>query len=176
MKKWILIIVGALVGLVAIVCLVGMMVPEHHTATRRARYEQPQEAIWDAITDFPGTADWRSAVNSMERLPDRNGRQVWRESGVFGPMTYEIEEFVPPTRLVMRIADPELPFGGRWIYEIAPTNDGCTLTITEDGEVYNPIFRFMSRFVFGYTATMEEYLRDLGAKFGEEAHPEPVEQ
>ena len=46
----------------------------------------------------------------------------------------------------------------RWTYEIAPAPNGTTLTITEDGEVYNPIFRFMSRFVFGHEATMASYL------------------
>ena len=35
------------------------------------------------------------------------------------------------------------------------------LTITEDGEVYNPFFRFMSRFVFGQTATLDEFVRNL---------------
>ncbi len=39
-----------------------------------------------------------------------------------------------------------------------PAPQGSTLTITEDGEVYNPIFRFMSRFVFGHEATMAAYL------------------
>ena len=33
----------------------------------------------------------------------------------------------------------------------------------EDGEVYNVIFRFMSRFVLGHYATMDGYLRNLQA-------------
>ncbi len=33
-----------------------------------------------------------------------------------------------------------------------------SVTITERGSVYNPIFRFMSRFIFGHTATVEAYL------------------
>ena len=55
--------------------------------------------------------------------------------------------------MVTRIADPHLPFGGTWTYEIAPTETGSTLTITEKGEVYNPVFRFVSRYLQGYTAT-----------------------
>ena len=46
--------------------------------------------------------------------------------------------------------------------------EGCAVTITESCEVYNPIFRFMSRFVFGHSATIKRYLRDLGKKFGEQ--------
>ena len=52
--------------------------------------------------------------------------------------------------------------------------DGASLTITEDGHISNAFFRFMSRFVFGYTSTMEAYLIDLGNKFGEEVTPQPT--
>jgi hypothetical protein len=70
--------------------------------------------------------------------------------------------------LVTRIADPKLPFGGTWTFEIAPDSDGATLRITERGYVTNPFFRFMSRFVFSQTSTMETYLKSLAKKFGEE--------
>jgi hypothetical protein len=35
---------------------------------------------------------------------------------------------------------------------------GSELRITEEGEVYNPIFRFVSRFIMGHTATIDSYL------------------
>jgi hypothetical protein len=34
------------------------------------------------------------------------------------------------------------------------------------------MIRLMSRYVFGYKATMNEYLRALGAKLGESVTPE----
>jgi hypothetical protein len=70
-------------------------------------------------------------------------------------------------RVVTRIADPKLPFGGTWTIEVTPVEGGTTLRITERGEVHNPIFRFMSRFIFGQTKSMEDYLGALGKKFGE---------
>ncbi len=63
-----------------------------------------------------------------------------------------------------RIADPDLPFGGTWTFELAPEAGGTRLTITERGEIRNPIFRTMSRFVFGYGATMETFLAELRAR------------
>jgi hypothetical protein len=71
---------------------------------------------------------------------------------------------------VTLIADPNLPFGGTWTYDIAPTEEGATLRITERGYVSDPFFRFMSKFVFGQTSTMESYLRSLAKKFGEAPH------
>ncbi len=51
---------------------------------------------------------------------------------------------------------------------ITPQADGSTLLrITENGEIRNVFFRFVSRFFMGYTKTMEEYLNALGEKFGE---------
>ncbi len=38
------------------------------------------------------------------------------------------------------------------------------MRIMELGDVYNPIFRVASRFVFGHTATMEQFLRNLGRR------------
>ena len=68
---------------------------------------------------------------------------------------------------MLQIADKKLPFGGTWTYEVSPEAGGARLRITEDGEIRNALFRFLSRFVFGYNATMDTYLRDLGRKFGE---------
>ena len=47
-----------------------------------------------------------------------------------------------------------LPFGGEWEYRVAPGR----VTIVERGEIYSLFFRFMARFVFGYTRTIEAYL------------------
>ena len=42
------------------------------------------------------------------------------------------------------------------------------IRITENGEVYDPVFRLVSAFVIGHLETIERYLRDLRKKFGEE--------
>jgi hypothetical protein len=41
---------------------------------------------------------------------------------------------------------------------------GTRVTITERGEIYNPIFRFVARFFLGYTATMDATLRALSTQ------------
>jgi len=43
------------------------------------------------------------------------------------------------------------------------------VTVTENGEITSPFFRFMARFVFGYAGTIESYLRGLAEHYGEEA-------
>jgi len=101
----------------------------------------------------------------VQRLPDRDGKPVWVEEGSSGKMTLSFERMDPPRLVVSRIADPGLPFGGTWTSEITPTPDGSRLKITEDGEIYNPLFRFMARFIFGYDGTINKYLSALETKF-----------
>ena len=169
---WILYVVGGLAGLVLLMAFAGLLLPTGHSATRRATFRRPAADVWAAITDVEEFPTWRSDLASVERLPDRDGRPAWREKGRNGTMTLEQVEARPPSKLVGRIADKNLPFGGTWTYVLTEADGATTLAITEDGEVYNPIFRFMARFVFGHAATMEKYLRDLGRKFGEDVTPQ----
>jgi uncharacterized protein YndB with AHSA1/START domain len=165
--KWALYVALGLGGLVAIVAIVGTALPKGHSASRTASYAAAPEVVFARIADVERYAEWRGDVTKVERLPDDQGRVVFREHGGHGPILFRIEESVPPTRMVTRIADPSLPFGGTWTYTLAPAlGGGTTLTITEDGEVYNPIFRFMSKVFFSQTATIEAYQAALGRVLG----------
>jgi len=163
--KWILLVGGGLMLLAALMALIGAMLPRAHHASRRARFQQPPAAIFGVLT---GPPDWRRDVTSWGPLPTRNGRTQWWEQDRHGQkVAFELVESRPPTRRVVRIADQGLPFGGTWTFDISPAADGAEVRISEDGEIYNVIFRFMARFFFGYTASIEGYLRDLGMRLGE---------
>ncbi len=164
MIRWALWIVLALGGLVAVIALIGATLPKGHSASRTARVAIPPDALYSLLVDVDRYPTWRGDVKKLERLPDREGKPAWMETMSAGRIPLYFERMERPSLLVARIADPSLPFGGVWTYRIAPAPGGSDLTITEDGEVYNPIFRFMSRFVFGHTATLEAYLKNLEAK------------
>ena len=127
------------------------------------------------MRDFAAAPTWRSDVKSIELLPPRDGGVCYRETTNHGAITYRVLEDRPGEKLVTEIADKNLPFGGTWTFEFAETgaNGSGSVRITERGEVKNVIFRFVARFVFGHTRTMETYLRDLGSKLGESTQPQP---
>jgi hypothetical protein len=166
MLKWVGLVVLILGGIIALIAIVGSTLPVRHTATRSATFKAAPQQLWDVIS---GPPTWRPDVIRYEELPPRDGHRLWIEYGKgSSKMTYEAVESDPPRRLVTRIADPNLPFGGTWTYEVALASDGgSTLTITENGEVYNPIFRFVSRYIMGYTATMDRYVQALQAKLAQ---------
>ena len=165
--KWILWIFVVLAGILILIALVGYLLPKEHTVTREARFHQTPRAVWETITDFEAMPTWRQGLKSIKRLPDKNGLPVWVETLDSGIIPLETMASQPPSKLVVRIADPKLPFGGTWTYEITTLPSGSSLRIREDGEIYNPVFRVLARFVFGYNATIDTYLKSLAKKFGE---------
>jgi uncharacterized protein YndB with AHSA1/START domain len=165
--RYVLIAVGVLVALVLCVVLVGWALPKRHHVTVERAYVAAPAALFALISDVKAYPSWRTDVTRVEVLSAEGVHPRWREttrSG--GPITYVMEESVPDRKLVSRIADTNLPFGGAWTYELTPVGtNGTRLAITEDGDVYNPIFRFVSRFVMGHTATIERYLDDVEKRF-----------
>ncbi len=166
---WIVVgLVSVVVGLVGVVILVGLALPRAHVASGSAVVSASEAEVWEAITGFEKMSEWRSGITRVERGEDQGGKAVWIEYSKTGPMAMAVEELVEGERLVTRIADDRLPFGGTWTFEIASGNGGTRVRITENGFVKNPIFRFVSRFVMGHHATLERYLKDLGREFGSE--------
>jgi uncharacterized protein YndB with AHSA1/START domain len=159
MLRIIILVLGAIVALLLAVVALGYALPVGHVASREATLAAPPDRVHAALTDVEGYPAWRSDVRSVEVVA--RAPLQWREHGSNGTITFEIRENTPPGKLVTHIADRSLPFGGTWTFELAPAGTGTRLTITEHGEVYNPLFRVMSRFVFGHTATIDQYLADL---------------
>jgi uncharacterized protein YndB with AHSA1/START domain len=161
--KWLFIVVAVLVALAAVIAIVGWSLPVKHVASRQRTVAASPDVVWRTITDVDAFPSWRSDVKSVERVGTA-GPVTWIEHGSSGRITFAIDASDPPRRLVTRIADPNLPFGGNWTYELAPAGAGTRVTITENGEIYNPVFRAVARFVLGYEATMTSYLDALEKK------------
>ena len=161
--KVLLLVVGSLVALGIVVVVIGALLPSKHRASRSAIFHASPEKLFALIT---GPQDWRPDVRSYERTA--NGGDSFRETNQRGQtVTYKAVEIDPPYHYVARIADKNLPYGGQWTYQLEPRGSQTALRITEDGEVYNPVFRFVSRFVIGHTRTIDNYLRALAAQSGD---------
>jgi polyketide cyclase/dehydrase/lipid transport protein len=168
-----ILILAILAAAILLVLLVGALLPRAHKASRAARFRRSPGELYAVIRDFPAMPTWRRGLERVEVLPPREGCTCFREISTHQSVSYVVLEDKPPGKLVTKIADEGLPFGGTWTYEIIADADGSRLRITERGEIRNVVFRFMARFLFGYTGTMDAYLRDLGGKFGESVAPGP---
>jgi hypothetical protein len=108
-------------------------------------------------------------VQRSETIAGPGGQSLLRETtGDGNTMTHEAFAANPPTSIGRHVIGKNLPFSGSWTYSVAPSAGGTMVCMTEDAEVYNPVFRFMARFVIGQTRTMDTYLRSLGKATGQE--------
>ena len=168
MLRWALYVGGGLLLFVVAVLAVGYLLPVTHVASAEATFAKSPSEVFATLVDVQRYAEWRSDVSGVEVLAESPSIR-WRESGSNGPITFQFDEVVPPSRLRARIVDTNLAFGGTWTYELTPAGTGTRVRVTENGEVYNPIFRVMSRFIFGHAATMEQFLQNLGRRLGQRA-------
>lgn len=173
--RWLLVALAVIAGLVLVVVAVGYALPVRHVASVAATIPAPPDSVWAAVASPETYQSWHPGVSRVEILPPMDGRVAWRETGKDGSISYVAVASEPPRRFVARITDRDLPFGGSWEWQLAPDGAGTRVTVTERGEVYNPIFRFVSRFVIGHTKTLTDYVKALGRRFGSEATPEVVE-
>ena len=172
MIRWVFIAVGGLIALITAVWLIGLGLPQDHSVTLSRVLPAPVADVWERITDLDGYARWRPDVDAVELIErPSNVLPAWRERGSGGVLTLEATVAEPLTRLVFEIIDEGQPFGGSWTYLLEPTESGTRLTITEDGEIYSPVFRFVAKFVLGYEGTIKKYLDALEADL--EASPAP---
>lgn len=151
--------------LALIITGIGYSLPIQHKATRAATIQASTDDVFRTISNPVEYPKWRSKVTSVEMHPTVNDKLSYTEKGADGDILYVMDEAIASVRMVTRIADEKLPFGGKWTFQLAPSAKGTMLYITEDGEVYNPLFRFMSKYVFGHTASLDTYLSDLQQKF-----------
>jgi hypothetical protein len=162
-------VVGLVAVLAALAALVGSGLPRGHVATRSTLINQTPQAVYAVVRDFESAASWRPDVTRIEVQRPAQGPVRFREEGKHGVVNYEVSEDVPGARLVTRILDTDLGYSGSWTYTFTPERAGTRVAITENGEVSNVIFRFMSRYVFGHTATLDAYLSALAKRFGQTA-------
>lgn len=169
--RWVVIAIFAIVGFILALLATGAMLPEKHVVSRSLTVNRPISEVWQVLTDHAEEPKWRPDVESVARVADRNGHPVWEEKYRNGDtMLIETTLVNAPQRMERKIVD-QSAFGGGWVYELSSSGDGkaTTIRITENGEVYNPAFRFIGRFIIGLEATVEKYLTDLATKFGTKA-------
>jgi len=166
MMKIVLAVSGCILLLIMCVVVIGLRLPKAHTVSRAAAYKTTPDTLFALIA---GPQNWRPDIIRYEVVPDSTGRELTQETTRSGEtVTYELLDRKPPESIKRRIASPNLPYAGTWSYSLQPHAGGAIVRITEDGEVYNPVFRFVSRFIVGHTSTMDAYLRALGKATGQQ--------
>jgi hypothetical protein len=77
-------------------------------------------------------------------------------------------EWLPPRRLARSTADPTSFVTRQLLFDLAPTEDGCRLTVTERRDTSHPLRRLLSLRFRNSAMSLDLYLKALGAKLDAE--------
>ncbi|MBX3358255.1 MAG: SRPBCC family protein [Phycisphaeraceae bacterium] len=167
---WALIVVNVVAVLVLLVLAmwaIGRRLPTDHTTVATLRLNQKPQDVWDVLSNTEALPTW-SGINKVERLPDQNGKERWRQWMGRNSFVLETTRNEPPRLLETTIADDAKFFSGSWEFLIEPAGDGCTVRLTEHGRIAQAIPRFMMKYIVDPGMYLKRHLRALAAKFGEE--------
>src|SRR5580698_8522858 len=165
------VVVGVIVLAVVVVLIMGAMQPRNHVASATITVNAPQAVVWQRIEDVQTQPNWRDGLTAVKMLPSQDGHTCWEETSSFGKMPLcEVLAAAPSTRIV-RIADPNLSYGGLWTYELspglAPTDPNTTIVkITENGFTNGWLFRFVGHYIFHEDTQIKKYEADLQKSIG----------
>jgi uncharacterized protein YndB with AHSA1/START domain len=173
--KWFLLVLVVLFVMVEAAWILGRTLPREHRAASRITLRSPVEQVWKVVRDLGALQGTWAALKAAARVADAQGREVWEETVGGFTMRLIVAESDPPRRLVTNVKSPPgAAFGGRWVYEVSPSDSGSTVTVAEEGWIGPAPFRLMSK-VTGYHKSIDQYLTALGRHFGESVKPEHVQ-
>ena len=156
--KWIFKFFIGVCGLIFLAYAIGYFLPEKHKASVTQELDLPAVKTWQLITDFEQLPKWRSNIASVKQISPTTWVEINHQNE---QIKYEQIEKTDQKRLVTQIASKGLPYSGNWIFTVKPTGDRSILTIEEQGQVYNPLFRFVAKFIIGHKSSINQYIEDL---------------
>lgn len=155
-------ILGVLALLIVLILGIGAMLPIKHVASRTIQLNSPVNKVWAMITNYADMPKWRQELRKVEMLRGADGQEIWQEfENATESLDFETIEQVDRQRLVRKIVGDRSDFGGTWTFELVENDGKTTLTITENGEVYNILFRFVSKYIIGHHGSMDKYIHQL---------------
>ncbi len=163
-------LLGGAIGLIVVAglvfYLVGRSLPEKHTSRFSITLPVPPATVWAVITDYPKMPDWWPAVKAI-RLETRPDGEVWtwNQDSRGREIAFRTIGEKAPQHLVREIVGDNLPFGGTWTFDLAPEASGTKLTLTEDGFIKPPLFRFIGTYFIGLDKTMKDFSTNLQKRF-----------
>jgi len=151
-----------LVAAVGVVYWMGSRLPLEHRAVATGRVEASQSVVWKLVTDTATQTAWREGLAKVEFLSGEE--HCWVETQQSMKIAFCTVREVPENLRVVRVKG-QADFGGRWTYALEPLGAGATeVTITEDGFVKSPLWRFMGHYMMGEETNVKQFLRDLQAE------------
>ena len=153
----------SILALVALVFVLGLLLPKQREFVKTANLKNPPEEVFQIIAGFKKQASWRSDVQEIKVID----QHIWTEVPKNGTsITFRIKRKVKNQLFEIEIIEPK-SFNGYWVgtFERIPT--GTKIVFREVVIIENPFFRVISSIFIDLDKTMELYMANLKTKLGE---------
>lgn len=179
---WFLIFLIAVAVTVALILLVvhllGRALPPEHTAHGEIVLSADQSRVYGILADVVNSPAWSPITVVQPLKPDDQGRERWTVRQGRHAFEITILEHTPTTRLVHQLRDERNVFGGTWTISLStptptptstPPHTQTRVTITEQGWIRVPIFRFIMAKFLDPSANLRAHLDALAKHLGQQA-------
>jgi hypothetical protein len=152
-----------LIGVTAIIGIIGLLLPRERTETRQSVLNAPPQKVYEIVTN---NNDWqyRSDLNDLKIIETSDRSEVWEETDKKGNIIrFKTKEKVPYSFYSFEMENNL--FSGYWTGTFEETKTGSTLfTATEHVSMKNPFMKTLSYLFFDIGKFMETYQLDLKNK------------
>ena len=160
MKRKMTVAVLSTLGVVALIFIIGLMLPKEREFVKQAELKSPPEKVFHIVSDFKNQASWRDDVQKIEVID----QETWIEFPEKGtPLTFRIQQKVENHLLEIEIIEPK-SFDGKWIGTFEKTPTGTKVLFKEIVIISNPFFRVLTSIFVDLEKTMDLYMENLKAK------------
>ena len=156
------------VGIVALICIVGLLLPNERTATSECYYNASPEKVYNALTNNVDCG-YRSDLDKVVIIEENDGIEVWDEIAKNGSVIRFRTANKQPYSLYEFDIIRGNGFTGHWKGELKLTSTGGThFTSTETIRIKNPFVKLLSYLFFDLEKFMHTYQNDLRVKLSED--------
>lgn len=156
-------IVSIIIGLIAILFIVGLLLPKERVVICESVYNVSPETVYNIVVDNDNWS-YRTELKSLE-IVERNGdKEVWIERTKDGGVTTFRTMDKKPYSFYSFSMDNKL-FTGYWTADFIEKDGDKTLFIaTEHISVKNPFVKTISYVFFDIKKLMEQYQENLRSR------------
>lgn len=153
--KFVLWLVGALVGLVVLLVVIGFFLPSDFKVERSVLINAPAERVYSMVAaprEWTRWSVWNERDPNMKieySGPESGAGAAWSwQSETEGNGEMEFTEATPPQRLVYALRFPEMGMESTGTLTLTPAEGGVQVSWTNEGDVGgNPLNRWFAMFM-----------------------------
>lgn len=152
-----ILLLAAVVLLLALVFLIGWLLPETREGRAEAIIEAPPDLVLTVIADVEAQPEWRD-LGTVTRT-----ETGWFEVTARGERIDFVADEISMDRIRLRFTS-DAGYSGTWQASLEAVPGGTRIAVLEQATVPSPLGRIVARLMFDPTAFATDYLAALKAR------------